>query len=541
MPLQQSTCPSCNKPPIIKKEFSIAARTVYSLECGHIVKKDDLNNEPCPTKIQSIDYKTLMNFQVRGVNFGLESGKYYQDKNPDSSNVIVRCLIADEMGLGKTVQSLGMLACNPNLMPALIVVKAATMTQWQREVMRWLGFDYMAQCINSADAFFLPGLKVYITSYDMIPRLMKKDRGEFLKNQIKALGIKTLILDECQQIRNPEAKRTQDVREISRQIPNIIGMSGTPIKNNASEYFSILNILYHRMFPSYSRFVNQWCDFYTYGNTVKTGGLRDPEAFQKWTNSFIIRRSREEVLPDLPKIQRHFQFENLSEAVEKAYENVMRAFAKDMDGEFTSAIEKSSCVLSYMNKMRHLTGLSKIKQTVEFLEDFLEQTDRKITVFSHHKDVMDILEKKLQSSEIVQQMNIKTVCFRAGDGQDKIDSFKNDSKCRILIASTIAAGEGLNLQFCQDFIMHERQWNPANEEQAEGRFPRIGSTANHITGTYMVAIGTIDEYFAELVERKRQIFKQTMGDKDQLPWDESSIMTELTEKIMFEGRKRWKI
>ena len=114
-----------------------------------------------------------------------------------------------------------------------------------------------------------------------------------------------------------------------------------------------------------------------------------------------------------------------------------------------------------------------------------------------------------------------------------------ESKSRILIASTLAAGEGLNLQFCSDAILLERQWNPANEEQVEGRFHRFGQL-NNVSVTYMIASGTIDEYFTELVEVKRGIVAATL-DKKQIQWDQQSLMKQLAETLITKGRKGWSL
>ena len=116
--------------------------------------------------------------------------------------------------------------------------------------------------------------------------------------------------------------------------------------------------------------------------------------------------------------------------------------------------------------------------------------------------------------------------------------FTENRDQRILIASTLAAGEGINLQACSDCIMVERQWNPANEEQAESRFIRIGQTADSVTATYMIALGTIDEYFTGLVEAKRQVIASTM--KGETMSDESTLMNELADILASKGRKAWK-
>ena len=95
------------------------------------------------------------------------------------------------------------------------------------------------------------------------------------------------------------------------------------------------------------------------------------------------------------------------------------------------------------------------------------------------------------------------------------------------------------MQFCSKAIIMERQWNPANEEQAEGRFKRIGQLAKNIKVTYPIVLGTIDEYFTELVEQKRAMFKETMTGEE-VQWDEQSNVVALADAIMSKrGGQKW--
>jgi hypothetical protein len=88
--------------------------------------------------------------------------------------------------------------------------------------------------------------------------------------------------------------------------------------------------------------------------------------------------------------------------------------------------------------------------------------------------------------------------------------------------------------------MVERQWNPANEEQCEGRFPRPGSVASSINAIYLNALGTPDEYLSELVERKREICKKTMGN-EAVQWDQSSLMAEMMSALRTKGMRAWNL
>lgn len=560
MPFLKTPCTVCGKTFESAREFTIGSTISLLGKCGHVMLKHQLDRKD-PEAIISLDGRKLFPFQRDGVRAAEGSGG--------------RILIADEMGLGKTVQALGTLALHNEMRPFMVIVKSSLKVQWQHEIMRWIGEDCFAQIVDDSSDVLIPGCCGYIISYDLIPRFnncngcshgeqhhsesgcskrnnkgtlcsCKAFKAKFcydLPKVIEKMGIKTIILDECQQIKNTGANRTIFTRSACKEVPNVIALSGTPIKNNAAEYFPILNILRPEMFPTFSRFQYDWCDNYYDGYKYVTGGLRNAESFHAKTKDFIIRRERKDVLPDLPTIDRTFSFHDLGAAVEKEYIKTFKEFRDDYNSNGMNGFAESGNILAYLSKMRHLVGYSKIDPCIDFVMEFLGSTDRKLTIFVHHKDVGEILTGKLRTilTELDLDSPLQLTAEQDAYGRaNTVQQFKDDARKRIMIASTLASGEGLNLQFCSDMIMLERQWNPANEEQAEGRFPRPGSTAQSIAAKYFVAVGTVDEFFSEIVERKRAIFANTMkGEKIQ--WEQSSLMKELAETLAMVGGKRWQI
>jgi SWI/SNF-related matrix-associated actin-dependent regulator of chromatin subfamily A-like protein 1 len=546
MPFIKNKCSFCHKTAEAEKEFEISGKTVLRLKCGHIVQKEHLR-ESSPEQLISLDGKSPYKFQCEGIRF--------------AENSSGRCLIADEMGLGKTIQALGLIALHKEMQPFLAIVKSSLKTQWQRETMRWIGEESFAQIIESARDHFIPGMTGYIISYDLLRRFVGKTKVEdtedisedkaygvvrraeikvnSLIDTIKKLKIKTIILDECQQIKNTQSQRTVEVRDICREVDHVIALSGTPIKNNASEYFPVLNILKPEIFPTYSKFLLNDCDSYFNGYSYKTAGLRNPERFAQKTKSFIIRRTRDEVMPDLPKIARNFQFCDLAKEVEKAYIDTFKQFRDEYNSGNSNSFEESSNILAFLSKMRHLTGLSKINPVIDQVIQIMGSTNDRVTIFVHHQDVAEILINKLNS--LFKELDIPP-CARHQAGSSALETEKNFEKSRVLVCSTLAGGEGLNLQkLCFRFIMMERQWNPANEEQAESRFPRPeGLKVESIEGTYFVAVGTVDEFFSEIVERKREWVGKTLDGKA-VQWDQSSLIKELSETLAVMGGKKWSI
>jgi SNF2 family DNA or RNA helicase len=312
-------------------------------------------------------------------------------------------------------------------------------------------------------------------------------------------------------------------------------LSGTPILNNAKEYFPILNMLQPDKFPNESSYIMRWCDSYFSGGIQKVGGIRDPKAFKDFTSDFIIRRTRSEVLPDLPTVDRRFKYEELGEKVEEAYKAEFKKFQDfyyGLDG--SSTFERDGNILAYLSKMRHLTGIAKIPGVVDFAEEFLKETDRKLVIFTHHIDVARELVERIACFA-----NSSLIYCPSPVDPKLIEQF-HLPESRILIGNTLSLGEGHNLQCCSDFILMEREWNPGKEEQAEGRFPRPGQKEDKITGTYFTAVGTVDETLAEIVEQKRANFSSIM-DGVLVKWNESQIIKELAEVLAMNGGKKWGI
>jgi len=503
------------------------------LDCGHSVLLDALVEvKPEETRWEdfvSVDGRKLYKFQREGAAFAIESNG--------------RCLIADEMGLGKTVQALAFLwRMKDEALPVLLVTKSTLKYQWSHESYRFLGESFLNQVIENKNQKPLTefGFKMVIISFDMLRRCAWAEDEEFMKDRFK-----TIIIDETQNIKNPNATRTAMVRKLARFSPFVIGLSGTPIKNNALEYFTILNIIKPERFPSAKKFEYDYVNTYNNGGYSKAGGLKSPEYFAEKTKDFIIRRTQDEVMPDLPKLNRTYRYAELGPKVEAEYAKLMQKFQDAYNAEGGMKMMGQGGILEYMTHMKHLTGKAKVEPVVDFVTDFLMQCDRKIVIFRHHNDVHGEIEALLAT--LCQALDLDMPISLTSEQtpelrHETVMEFKNNPKARVLIASTLASGEGLNLQFCSDCIMAEQQWNPANEEQAEARFKRIGSEASIINATYQIALGTIDEFLADLKASKRHIIEEALtGVKNEVPYVEQEMMKELADIIATKGLDRWRL
>lgn len=584
----QNHCQICN---VVAKEISrkVSPKLVYiNLACGHQnlydhksikeIESDIISTENKYQLLRSrkgerLDYLGNIKFRIP---FQSESCLFIDES---FNNHYLGAGIFHEMGLGKMIIGCAWLACNKEIaLPAGILCKAGMKWQWFYKISDWVRRPAQV-LLSSKDSPEPDMFDVFIVSLDSTINRKKRtkksidntkswvdqtdqdledsrEKFEIEENKIfenmAAAGVKTIILDECQSIKNPDSKRSKSLVKFMAAHPEIkfIPLSGTPLKNYPHEYFTVLNLLNRDMFPSYTQYLREDCDYHKgYGGRYVCTGLQDPERFQEKIKPFILRYTREEVAPEVPMVNRQPHFVEVdNKKIEEEYEKTQAEFDEEFGGGVTQA--NFTNLLAYLAKMRHLAGFAKIKPCVDFVADFLIETDRKLVIFVHHNDVNEILTEKLNQLCRDGGFNPPLVFAPEFNSTKQVEEFQKncaevswvskDPRDRILIASTLAAGEGLNLQQCSDCIILERQWNPANEEQAESRFTRIGSLAKFVNATYITAIGTIDEFFSELVEKKRAIVKQVL-DGEQTDWNETSIMRELMEILSRKGAEKWKM
>lgn len=536
----QDKCDICGK---VAKEISselieVADPTkpdlkIIKLECGHTDIKKIPKGTPFQT-LKSEDDKSPYKFQVEGMKF-IEACLATQKG----------CGVFDEMGLGKTIQALGYLKFHPESFPVLFVVKSGIKFQWFKEILRWTG--KIAQIIQSSQDILIPQLDCYIVSYDILTPKTRNRNGKQIQqgfdiDKFEKRGIKTIILDECQQIKNPDATRTQMVRQVAKKT-NVIALSGTPWKNRGSEFFTVLNMLAPMKFPSHQGFLRNWVDYYNYGNRVKEGGIKNVKAFKNYIKDIVIRREIFEVLPDMPEVNRTLHYIELDKITQDVYDDEVSDFVKWYNSVVIGGEEdefgNQGIMIAKLARMRHITGLAKIPATIEFAEEFIEETNRKLTIFVHHKDVGELIYRDCEKK--FGENGTKVLRLTADmSGEDRFTTQEefNNSERAVLVASTLASGEGINLQTCSDCIMHERQWNPQNEDQAApGRFRRIGQTKK-TNVTFMTASGTVDDILAGIVEGKRAYFHATMNKGEMPKWSQNEIMKELAEGIVRQHENR---
>ena len=313
----------------------------------------------------------------------------------------------------------------------------------------------------------------------------------------------------------------------------IIMLTGTPIKNRADEYFVPLNLIAPEQFPSQTAFRKTWI--------AEDGRRINPyhlEAFKERIAPFVLRREKEDIYKDLPSMNRIFTvIEVADERLRKAYNQVLdemeadRLFkdSKSHGGGFFENIGK-------LQKLRRICGLAKVNWVADYAETFLYDSDRaKLAIGYHHLDVRDAL-----SYQLTQFGTCKLDGADSPQTKDRIaHKYFRTAPEQVLLLGETACKEGLELVYIENALVTERQWSSAEEEQFEYRFynpdleylKKLGLENKRTQVEYIVAKGTIDQFFYELVEEKRAIFGETIATNWDMTTDSGSFK-DLVERTM---------
>ena len=334
---------------------------------------------------------------------------------------------------------------------------------------------------------------------------------------LKGVPWSGVVLDEAQNIKNPETKQARAARAFKAEYR--IALTGTPVENSVGDLWSIMEYLN----PG---FLGTQADFKrSFFIPIQAG--RDPEAMERLkrlTGPFILRRLKTDktIIADLPEKMEMKVFCTLTKEQASLYEAVVKETMKAIDS--AEGIQRKGLVLATLSKLKQvcnhpaqflgdnspIPGRSgKLARLTEMVEEMMAVGDRAL-VFSQFAEMGEILRRHLQETFG------REVLFLPRGGSEEAVGTKwwNASRRRrmgrtIFILSLKAGGTGLNLTRANHVIHFDRWWNPAVENQATDRAFRIGQTRNVQVHKFLCA-GTLEEKIDEMIERKKGIAEKVI-------------------------------
>jgi SNF2 family DNA or RNA helicase len=426
--------------------------------------------------------------------------------------------LADDMGLGKTIQFIAFLLHlkEQNVLenPTLLVCPTSVLSNWEREVKKFAPslkvLEYHGDKRPKGKTF-VETVKKYdlvITSYSLVHRDIKS---------LQSLAWQIVVLDEAQNVKNPDAKQSQAVRQLETNFR--IALTGTPVENRLQELWSILDFLNPGYLGNKQFFQRRFAmPIQKYGDAASLNQLRG------LVQPFILRRLKTDktIIQDLPEKQEMTVFCGLSAEQATLYQQLVETSLTEIDQ--AEGLQRKGMILALLVKLKQICNhpaqylkesslakhhSAKLQRLEEMLEEVISSGDRSL-IFTQFAEWGKLLKHHLEK-QLGREIFFLYGSTAKKQREEMIDRFQHDPQGPpIMILSLKAGGVGLNLTRANHVFHFDRWWNPAVENQATDRVFRIGQTRN-VQVHKFVCTGTLEEKIHDMIESKKQLAEQVIG------------------------------
>lgn len=471
----------------------------------------------------------------------------YQDHAADWLSHRHNALLADEMGLGKTAELLAA-ARLTGRQRIVIVCPAVVCAHWMTEIGRWMGYEWgrlrvtgMGQAKSLQNTLYgqqrLEGLGdttlCVVLNYDI------------LKPYTNILGswADLVIWDESHYLKNKDARRTHYAHSISNNVRSRGGFvwlaSGTPMPNRPFELVEQLELIGQlEALGGWQHFVEKYCDAHTEWITVRGGTRRKIWKHDGATNlgelrsrldgSIMLRRMRRDVMPDIsvmpPQLipleisgtalstYKNAEADLAAFIYERALEKAIQQDSEDPNSDADAAVTRALAAqhLVELSTLRQLIGVAKIDPIISWIEEWMEggSHGRKIVVFSHHRETVERIHAHFDGSAVL---------YGGMDDKSRAEAVEKftTGNATLMVASTMAAGIGINLVPCSDVAFAEFEWTASAHRQATDRCARHGQR-NPVSVTYLTVPGTVDERMAVHIAEQMKVVDAVFGHENDI-------------------------
>jgi superfamily II DNA or RNA helicase len=425
-------------------------------------------------------------------------------------------ILADDMGLGKTVQTLAHLHLEKTSgradRPSLVVATTSLMANWRDEAAQFApelkvlilhGKDRAQQFDRIAQA------DLVLTTYPLLVR----DRETLLAQEWHLL-----VMDEAQFIKNPKAQSHQVARKLNAR--HRLSLTGTPLENHLGELWAQFDFLMPGLLGNAKRFTQVFrTPIEKLGDDEMRGNLAER------VRPFLLRRTKEQVLKDLPPRTEMVRWVEIEGGQRDLYESLRVAFDRKLRLALTEQGVGRSQIMIFdaLLKLRQVccdprlvklpsaevlvkkghAHSAKLATLLEMLDELLDE-GRKVLLFSQFTSMLGLIELELEKRGI----SYARLTGQTRDRETPIKDFQ-EGRVPLFLISLKAGGTGLNLTAADTVIHYDPWWNPAVEEQATARAHRIGQDKPVFVYKLMTQ-GTVEEKILALQNRKRGLADQLM-------------------------------
>jgi SNF2 family DNA or RNA helicase len=428
-------------------------------------------------------------------------------------------ILALDMGLGKTAVSLKF--CEDNNYRTIFFTKSSLVPNLDREIRKLTGKRPVVLGGRIPDhttmqAFFNKEFQYFILNYEVIGTEVSNEKAgkdvvsypwaDLINAVAAAKFLDCIIADEAHSFKNMSAKRTKAILRMN--VPRKIPLTGTPLVNRLKELFPLLYWIAPDTFPSEQSFLN------TYDNG--SGAPKNPKELQRALLPYMFRRAKKDVLTELPPISRITHSVSLSPLHRERYDAALEMVYQTIEGD-----EKDiQNTLVQLNRLRQIVADAKADESVEYIQNFLDQTEEKILVFSNFK---------MPAKQIAAEIGCNVI---HGDIENAtrmayVDDFNNNPDTRVLVLTVATGQEGLNLTAASTVLFNDLPWTMKDVNQAEARCYGRLIDVHGATSVWMEIEKTVDALIVGILMRKAKIFEQSIDGTQSYAEEQQSMLSEL--------------
>ncbi len=412
-------------------------------------------------------------------------------------------LLADEAGVGKTPQ---MLALTQNARPVLVLTMASLKYQFQDEVKKFLpestSVVISGKPKDRAEQW-AGDYQYYIANYELLLRDLP---------HMKTRNWEYILADECTRLSNHTNKQYKALKQLQAKFK--IPATGTAISNSPLDAYGIFEWIKPGIFGNFFRFSNRYVIKDIWGGTR---AFKNMDELASIIAPHYIRRTKEQVLPELPdKVQVTVPVE-LSERERKLYNDLRAELLFDIESADISKIKNITQIQNGVVKMMRLrqmtNSLEIIGESVESskldtLKDLIKtfEPHQKMIIFSEFAEMCKILHRELPHSlMIIGEVGIE-------DRRAIVEKFNNDPATNILVMSS-AGAYGLNLQAADKLIHFDLPWSVGKYAQRSARAHRMGQKET-VFEYSLIATHTVDQHVLKKLTLKQDLSEMLMPVSD---------------------------
>lgn len=436
------------------------------------------------------------------------------------------CCMADDMGLGKTIQVISVILKMKEdgklKKPVLVVCPTTLMGNWMKEI------DLFAPSVKAAiyhgnERQLDLKNDVILTTY----AIMRIDIEE-LKKQNWSM----VIVDEAQNIKNPDTAQTLAVKSIKSDVK--IAMTGTPVENRLTELWSIFDFINQGYLGALREFQKSYAiPIERFKETSRATKLKMS------ASPFVLRRLKTDknVISDLPEKMVLNDYCYLSKPQAALYEKTLNEMMEKISG--ITGVNRRGNIFKLITALKQIcnhpyqfikTGemskelSGKTEKCISLIQNIIDN-DEKALIFTQYKEMGDILTRVI-SDECGITPSFFHGSLSIAQREKLIEDFQNNPETKVMILSLKAGGTGLNLTSATNVIHYDLWWNPAVEDQATDRTYRIGQSKNVMVHR-LITLGTFEEKIDEMLKTKKDLANMAV-------YEGEKIITELTDQEIYE-------